>query len=368
MSVLAKEELRCWLGLWRAPGIGPTTFFKLLSHFPVLQALFPLHQKALRIHGYDQKLITALQQIDWAAVDKDLAWSEQVNCNVITINDPHYPYLLKQIPDAPPLLFVQGDPAVLNTLQLAMVGSRNASSIGIDIAQQFSAYLAGSGITITSGLALGIDAACHRGALSQPIGKTIAVMGTGPDSIYPAHHQALAQQIIAQGALVTEFPTESRAKANHFPRRNRIISGLSAGVLVVEAAVQSGSLITARMAAEQGREVFAIPGSIHNPMAKGCHSLIKQGAKLVETAADIIEEISGLRQLIAKPLPCSTNVISDNLSPELAQLISHIEYAPTPIDVIVERSGLTVEDVSSMLLLLELANKIAVVPGGYMRT
>lgn len=367
MSGLAVEELRRWLGLWRIPGIGPISFFKLLAHFPQLQGLFPPPQAVLQAYGYTQRLIARLQQVDWRAVEHDLAWAEQPNCAIVTIHDPDYPYLLKQIADAPPLLFVQGDPTVLNTLSLAMVGSRNPSPLGINTAQQFSAYLAESGITITSGLALGIDAACHRGALCSPQGKTIAVMGTGPDSIYPAAHQILAQQIIAQGALVTEFPTGSGAKATHFPRRNRIISGLSAGVLVVEAALLSGSLITARLAAEQGREVFAIPGSIHHPMAKGCHSLIKQGAKLVETAADILEEIVGLRQLMAKPSPVSTET-DDKLSPELLQLIPHIEYAPTPIDLIVARSGLTVEAVSSMLLLLELANKIIVVPGGYMRT
>ncbi len=367
MSAADRETLKNWLGLWRAPGFGPAIFFKLLNHFPELQGLFPANSQTLKTLGYPDKIYAALKQIDWRGVVQDLAWAERDQCTIILCNDVRYPYLLRQIPDAPPLLFVQGDDHCLNHLQLAVVGSRNASMMGFEMARQFSAYLAQSNIIITSGLAIGIDSASHQGALSIPTGKTIAVMGTGPDSIYPARHQTLAKQIIARGALVTEFPTGVKIRPEHFPRRNRIISGLSVGVLIVEAALQSGSLITARLALEQGREVFAIPGSIHHPLAKGCHALIKQGAKLVETGADIIVEITSLSQAVTEQLSTYLAPSSDNLSPELSALFAYIDCAPTPVDVIVARCGLAVEQVSSLLLLLELANKITAVPGGYMR-
>lgn len=362
------ERLTNWLALWRAPGVGPATFFKLLACFPDLSELFPIKQNQLLEQGFSQRLVDALSYIDWDGVTADLKWAEQTQCAIITIQDPHYPYLLRQIKDAPPLLFVQGDIQVLNSIQLAIIGSRNASPMGNDTAQHFAGYLAQAGITITSGLAQGIDAASHAGALAQSNGKTIAVMGTGPDSIYPTRHRALAQRIKAQGALVTEFPTGAGPKPAHFPRRNRIISGLAAGVLVVEAAIASGSLITARLAAEQGREVFAIPGAIHHPLAKGCHALIKQGAKLVESAADIITELGSLITVVAEQRQEAIEKTAASFDPQTAALINCVGAEPTSIDTIVERSGLTVAEVSSMLLSLELESKIAAVPGGYMRT
>jgi DNA processing protein len=209
------------------------------------------------------------------------------------VNDGRYPPLLREIPQAPPVLFVHGDPDCLRVPQLAMVGTRNPTPSGRETARQFAAHLAGAGMIITSGLALGIDAAAHQGALAGG-GRTIAVMGTSLDRVYPAKHRDLARAIAERGALVSELPTGTPALAENFPRRNRLISGLALGVLVVEAALQSGSLITARLALDQGREVFAIPGSIHNPLAKGCHALIRQGAKLVETANDIVEELGAL--------------------------------------------------------------------------
>jgi DNA processing protein len=262
------------------------------------------------------------------------------------------------------------------------VGSRHPTQAGSVLAEQFALALSEAGFTITSGLALGIDAASHQGALSGS-GLTIGVMGTGPDRIYPARHQSLARALLEKGAIVSELPVGVGPQAAHFPRRNRLISGLSLGVLVVEAAVGSGSLITARYANEQGREVFAIPGSIHNPLARGCHKLIRQGAKLVETAGDILEEISGLLQWsvgsprgdlnipplkkeVAK-LASSGDFNQEPLSPEYSTLLNGIDFSPTPMDLVISRTGLTAGTVSSMLSILELQGYIGALPGGYAR-
>lgn len=264
-------------------------------------------------------------------------------------------------------MFVQGDVTLLNAWQLAIVGSRNPSSSGRESAYAFAEYLASGDLIITSGLAMGIDAAAHQGALAGG-GKTIAVVGTGLDRVYPAKHHDLAHQIVEKGALVSEFPLGTPPKAENFPRRNRIISGLSLGTMVVEAAIRSGSLITARMAMEQGREVFAMPGSIHNPLARGCHRLIREGAKLVESAEDIIEELGALAGV--KPMQNdnkSTNKSAANLSkkdPEYQLLFEKMGFDPIHIDVLISRSGLTADVVSSMLLLLELQGQVASLPGG----
>lgn len=252
-----------------------------------------------------------------------------------------------------------------------MVGSRNPSASGTENAREFSYHLASSGITITSGLAIGIDGACHNGALEAG-GLTIAVTGTGLDRVYPASQHQLAHDIAESGVLVSEFPPGTEARAANFPRRNRIISGLSLGTLVIEAAQKSGSLITARLASEQGREVFAIPGSIHNPLARGCHSLIRQGAKLVETAGDVLEELA--------PLIGSLNPLSETeqmnsppsenmLAPEYQKLLECMGFDPVQADLLIDRSGLTPEEVSSMLILLELEGHVSSAPGGiYCRT
>jgi DNA processing protein len=260
------------------------------------------------------------------------------------------------------VLYVRGDVGLLSKNQLAMVGSRHPTAMGVETAQQFAKQLAASGLVITSGLALGIDGASHRGALLT--GKTIAVLGTGLGSIYPRTHQSLATEILEKGGtLVSEFPPASPPKAAHFPLRNRIISGLSLGVLVVEAAIRSGSLITARTALEQNREVFAIPGSIHNPLARGCHQLLRQGAKLVETVEDVLEEIN-LQITKTTKLPLKEPV---DLDPQLKRVLAQIGYEATAVDAIILRSELTASEVSSMLLSLELAGYVCNAPGGYVR-
>ncbi len=358
------DTLSDWLILHHAPGIGAVTIQHLLERYasPAAALQAAAHQKL----GLEPAAQRFLQQPDRERIERDLAWAEQPGNRIITCREPAYPALLLQIADPPPLLYVHGNIEALGQLQLAMVGSRNPTASGQRTATEFARYLALAGLTITSGLALGIDAASHRGALdvSKP---TIAVMGTGLDRVYPSRHRELAHAIAEHGALVSEFPTGTAPRPENFPRRNRIISGLSLGILVVEAATRSGSLITARCAGEQGREVFAIPGSIHNPLARGCHTLIRQGAKLVETAQDVIDELGALAGACATPEPQDMDQArapARELSTDYLQLLDSIGFEPTSIDAVVETSGLTPAEVSSMLLQLEMSGFVASCTGG----
>jgi DNA processing protein len=355
-----QEDLRFWLALLHAPGVGPTAFRQLLDQYGTLDALF--EQRDPCGTRSSEALEHYLRDPNWEQVDSNLAWLARDPLNhILTLRSPAYPVLLRELHDAPPVLFVHGNPGVLGNLQLAIVGSRNPTAGGIRNAQDFAAHLTNAGLTIASGLALGIDAAGHAGALDVK-GVTVAVLGTGPDRVYPACHRDLAHQIAEHGALVTELAPGAGPRPEHFPRRNRVISGLSLGTLVVEAAPRSGSLITARHALEQGREVFAIPGSIHNPLARGCHSLIRQGAKLVETADDILEELGALA--FACQQPSSARPPPTSLSDDHAQLLDLMGHDPIPMDLLVARTGLTAEAVSSMLLILELQGYIVSAPGG----
>jgi DNA processing protein len=356
---LTDTDLKRWLVLLRVPGLGPVGIRELLEHAGGLERLFREPPPDL-----NPALAGVLRRPDWAAVEVDLAWADGEQRHILPLTDPRYPPLLGALPDAPPVLFVLGAPSVLSTPQLAMVGSRNPTPSGAETAYAFARHLAGAGLVITSGLALGVDAASHKGALDAP-GQTIAVAGTGLDRVYPARHKGLAHAIAVEGALVSEFPPGTPPLPHHFPRRNRIISGLSAGTLVVEAALGSGSLITARTAVEQGREVFAIPGSIHNPLARGCHRLIREGAKLVETAGDVLEELAPqFRAALAQPAAADPSPCVE-LAPAACRLLESLDQAPTSVDLLVERSGLTAETVSSMLLVLELQGYVATVSGGY---
>ncbi len=367
MTTQRSEQQRHWLALSRTTGVGPVKFFQLWKHFPELGELFTTPAAQLKTRGLPDVLIAGLQTLNWAAVDQDLLWLEKPNHHLITWQDPLYPPLLKQIAAAPPLLFVEGNPQLLTQLQLSIVGSRNPTPNGRDTARQFAAHLSMAGLTITSGLALGIDAISHQAALDSQ-SKTIAVLGCGVDKIYPVTNRKLAEKITENGAIVSEFPLGTAAAAEHFPRRNRVVSGLSLGVLVVEATLRSGSLITARLAGEQGREVFAIPGSIHSPLSRGCHHLIQQGAKLVEKAQDILEELGPLtsaanRLTTPSPTPLNKNILAAHHQ----QLLECVGFEPTTLDQLAARSGLPLSDLTSTVLILELKGYISTVPGGYMR-
>jgi DNA processing protein len=346
--------LAAWLRLTLTPGIGGETQRKLLAAFGLPEAIFAAGRAAVvAVAGPRGEALFAFDPGE--AVDRSIAWAEQAGQHIVTLGDPTYPASLLEIPDPPTLLYVRGNHALLARRGLAMVGSRNATPQGMQTAEAFARTFAGRGLAIISGLALGIDAAAHRGALAAG-GATVAVIGTGADRVYPARNRDLALAIAEHGAIISEFPLGTPAAAANFPRRNRIISGLATGVLVVEAAPESGSLITARLAAEQGREVFAIPGSIHSPVARGCHKLIKQGAKLVETAADVLEELDGAGA--ALPTPAEPPA-GDDAHPVLAA----IGHAPCPLDDLVERTGLAADILLGELLALELAGRVATLPG-----
>lgn len=348
-------------------GIGLRARLALLEQLGSAEAVFGSDSSAL-------KAILAEQNLDARGVDavmrapdtelfaSDVAWLGQDDHHLVTWTDPDYPPLLREIVDPPVAFYVLGERAVLSGPQLAIVGSRNASPAGKENALAFAHDLSGAGLTITSGLALGIDGAAHRGALDAG-GKTIAVCGTGLDRVYPARHRDLAHAVAKSGALVSEFRIGAPPLAGHFPVRNRLISGLSFGVLVVEAALESGSLITARLALEHGREVFAIPGSIHSPLTRGCHALIRQGAKLVETAHDVVEELGALAGWTSIDIK-SRRSEHKPVTAETKHLLACLGYDPATLDALVERSGLTADVVSSMLVALELDGIVAAMPGG----
>ncbi len=371
----ATGDLAPVLALHRLPGVGAAELRRLLDRFGSAAEALRAPPKELEDCGLSSTTIKGLRELDWDAVDDDLRWLEAPEHHLLHEGDPGWPSLLGQIPDPPAVLYCHGRVELLSSPQLAMVGSRNPTASGRETASAFAAHLSGIGLTITSGLAKGIDAAAHEGALRAG-GPTLAVLGNGPDVIYPREHRDLQARIAEQGLVVSEFPPGTTPRRALFPRRNRIISGLSVGTLVVEAALRSGSLITARTAAEQGREVFALPGSIHNPLARGCHRLIRQGAKLVESAEDILEElgslVAGQQDLLPATDAKSGSQADDkghDLDPEYARLLEAVDFDPTPVDRIIERSGLTAASVSSMLLLLEMEGRVTAAPGGrYMRT
>ena len=352
--MIDKDGLAAWLRLTLIPGIGGETQRKLLAAFGLPESIFAAGRLATRAVAGDRADL--LFDFDPAeSVDRSMAWAAQPGQHIVTLADAEYPKALLEIADPPCLLYVRGNPGLLEKRGLAVVGSRNATPQGVQTAENFAKALAGKGLAIISGLALGIDAAAHRGALAAG-GETIAVIGTGADRLYPARNRELALAIAEHGAIVSEFPLGTPAIAANFPRRNRIISGLSRGVLVVEAALESGSLITARLAAEQGREVFAIPGSIHSPVARGCHKLIKQGAKLVETALDILEEFGNYPEA-ADIGPSSL------LAGEENAVLGALGHDPCNLDDLAERTGLAADRLLTELLTLELAGQVATLPG-----
>ncbi|MDB5807115.1 MAG: dprA [Betaproteobacteria bacterium] len=365
----SRVEAADWLRLTSIPGLGDAAIRKLLTAFGLPGQIFAAGRgELLRVVGESQVALVVGSANDGAvaaAVEKGLQWLASPGNHLLTLADADYPPDLLNVADPPPVLYLKGRRELLNAPCIAVVGSRNATAQGIANAESFSRVLSESGFTIVSGQALGIDTAAHRGGLAAR-GSTIAVIGTGADIVDPSRNRDLAHEIAAQGLIVSEFPLGTPAISNNFPRRNRIISGLSRGVLVVEAALRSGSLITARLAGEQGRDVFAIPGSIHSPLSKGCHSLIKQGAKLVDDARDIIEELgepSAHAQSSAQSPAQSPGDAAADASRHL-DLLEHAGYDPVTVDQLAQRSGLTIDALSAILLELELDGVIAQLPGG----
>lgn len=354
MSVDA--DLEAWLRLSLLPGLGHQSLRKLLLAIGTPADILGADQRAL-CTIVNEKIALAIRNggadpATWSAVSP---WLDDPANHIVTLADSDYPQALLETPDPPPLLYVKGRLDLLNRSGFAIVGSRNATAQGLANAEAFAVALGNAGLTVVSGMALGIDAAAHRGGLDSA-SSTIAVVGTGLDVVYPARNRDLAHRIAAHGVLLSEFPLGTPALAANFPRRNRLICGLSVGCLVVEAAVSSGSLITARLAADQGREVFAIPGSIHSPLAKGCHALIKQGAKLVESAQDVLEEL----KLVQQTAPPSATVSPADMPP----LLRHIGFDPVDIDTLQQRSGLDISAINAALTDLELAGSIEGLPGG----
>jgi DNA processing protein len=349
------QETLAWLRLGLVTELTPSGFRRLLAALSTPEAICAADRATLARSVSDDVAAAVARGPDPERIDVALQWLEDPANQVVTFADAAYPRLLLEITDPPPLLYVKGDPGLLDRASLAVVGSRNATPQGRANAQAFSRELSEGGFTIISGLALGIDAAAHAGGLAAA-SSSIAVVGTGLDIVYPARNRDLAHRLAEEGALVSEFALGTPALASNFPRRNRLISGLARGCLVVEAALKSGSLITARYALEQGREVFAIPGSIHSPLSKGCHLLIKQGAKLAESSQDILEELGAT---VGERV---TSAIDDDAhgNPVLAAL----GFDPVDLDTVCERSGLTPDSASAMLLTLELGGVVSRLPGG----
>lgn len=355
------KNKRYFLALNRMDRVGPLTVTKLMKRWPDLQEMFELPASKLTEEGLPPVLVQSITTFDWHKVDDDLRWQESENHHLLTWADPEYPALLREIYDPPIVLYARGDLSAFSKPTIAMVGTRNPSVTGSETARYFARELSCREMTIVSGLALGIDACVHQGCLDAK-GQTIAVMATGVDLIYPRRHQKLADGICENGLLLSEFPLKTSPIAGHFPRRNRIISGLSLVTLIVEAAIRSGSLITARLAMEQNRDVMAIPSSIHNPQARGCHYLLQQGAKLVTSIEDVLVELK-----IARETSLSIDNPNAALATEHEHFLTYMGFEVTSIDQMIERSGLDVGTVTSNLAGLEIQGVIKTVPGGYMR-
>jgi len=375
-SPSTREDREDLIRLLAVRGMGPRRLGLLLEAFGSAAGAVEAPRRQWREAGLPESVCQASP--DDERIEAIEAWlGASATHHLIGRNDPGFPERLRELPDPPAALFCRGRLSALQDPQLAIVGSRTPTTGGRQNARAFAEHLASQGLTITSGLALGVDREAQRGALAAG-GVTIAVLGTGPDRIYPPEHEALAEEIVAaEGLIVSEWLPGTGPKRGHFPRRNRLISGLSHGVLVVEASLKSGSLITARLAGEQGRDVFAIPGSIHNPLARGCHQLIREGARLVETGRDVLEELApALRAHLSLTAPAAPRAPAapemddaPALDPEQQRILDLLGHDPQPADRLIEASGLTAGEVSSILLMLELAGQVATLPGGlYART
>lgn len=364
-----QDEIRAWLTLLRTPGLGAAGLRALRQQAGSARAACADIHRFRQQAGLDPVALEWIAHPDPGLLDADLSWLAGSNHRLMRFDEPDFPPQLDSIASPPAALFVAGDPALLLMPQVAIVGARSATAQGLATARDFARTFSRAGLVITSGMADGIDGAAHVGALEAG-GATVAVVGTGPDLVYPRKHRELAANIVQKGLIVSEFPPGTEARPNHFPRRNRLIAGLALGTLVIEAGLQSGSLITARLAAEAGREVFALPGSIHNPLAKGCHRLIREGARLVETAAEVIEALAPAAQALGAdlkarldaggaPVAAVGGVQARAQDPDYVKLFEALGDAPVALDELIERTGLGAAAISSMLLLLELEGSVA---------
>lgn len=360
MSGILTPELKAWLQLSLVPGVGPSNFIRLLQDIGTPEIILQSNIATLSRSVKPQLAQQIKQEVDTDLLRQTCEWLEQSGNGILTLADSDYPQQLLQLPDPPPLLYFKGQRQLLNKPAIAVVGSRNATEQGNQNARLFSRHLSDAGFCIVSGMASGIDRAAHEGGLAGRA-SSIAVIGTGMDRVYPARNRDLAHKLAEHGLIISEFPLGTQPLAGNFPRRNRIISGLSVGCLVVEATLNSGSLVTARLAAEQGREVLAIPGSIHSPQSKGCHQLIKLGAKLVETAQDVLEEMgqTALETIAVAPEPSGNEHDTESVS-----ILAKMAFDPCPVDTICERTGLTADKVCAILLKLELEGLVSCLPGG----
>ena len=358
------EDTGAWLRLALTPQLGPSTQRKLLRALRGPREIFEASRAELVRAAGESAAQAVLAGADTALVQRSIDWLQQSGNHLLTLADQRYPRALLETTDPPLLLFVMGRVELLDHAALAVVGSRTATPRGTRDAEAFAQALSDAGLTIISGLALGIDSAAHRGGLSGA-SSSVAVVGTGLDKVYPARNRELAHRLAIEGALISEFPLGTPPLAANFPRRNRVISGLARGCLVVEAALRSGSLITARQALEQGREVFAVPGSIHSPLSKGCHWLIKQGAKLVETAQDVLEELG----LVAVATGVSAPREDDGapLQPHESAVLAAMGFEPVDLDTICQRTNLAADAASALLLKLELEGYLSRLPGGLLQ-
>lgn len=362
-----EEELAAWIRLQMTPGIGILTAHKILSAYGLPQNIFttPYEEIQRIVSPKMAELLFAPPDPAIAGqIEKTREWLEDPANLVLTLSDNRYPRQLLEIPDPPLMLYVKGRVELLTAPSIAIVGSRNATTQGCLDAQEFAHSLSDTGLTIVSGLAMGIDTAAHEGGLKGR-GSTVAVIGTGADIVYPARNRELAHRIGEEGCIVSEFPLGTGPLASNFPRRNRVISGLSGGILVVEAAARSGSLITAKTAIDQGRDVFAIPGSIHSPLSRGCHELIRQGAKLVESSQDILEELKHFRDIVVNQ--ASAEKEEEDFSDEQKVILAQMGYDPVDADSLSERCDMDAASLSVELLNLELSGNVESLPGGFYR-
>ncbi|WP_018862531.1 DNA-processing protein DprA [Thioalkalivibrio sp. ALJ3] len=354
---------RDWLELINTPGLGHQRLLHLVEVFGGPGAALAAPLSEWRRHGVELDIDLEART---AGADTDQAWLDQdERHHLLCRDDPDYPPLLAELPDPPPVLYLNGDPSLLHRPQIAVIGARECTPQGERLAGEFARELAGAGVVVTSGLARGIDGAAHEGALAAPGGHTIAVVATGPDRIYPAQHRRLAHRIADHGLVVSLWPTGTRPLARNFPQRNRVISGMALGTVVVEAALKSGSLITARLAAEQGRQVYAVPGSVLSSVSRGCHRLIRDGAQLVESADDVLEDLADWIGVAPGETPeTSPEPAREPLDPEQERVLNAMGFDPIPLETLRDRTKLTIERLSSMLVLLELNGRVAALDHG----